>query len=88
MTRIPPTDEEVERLARLMYESYCDHANWKNYQGLPCPRWNDAATLGNRDATLSEAVRGHWRCVARVAFEGDYREPLPRRAIFPSGSAA
>lgn len=44
----------VLRRARDFYSVYCMSSDGKNYQGLPCPAWDD----------LTPAVRGHWYTVA------------------------
>lgn len=44
----------VLRRARDFYAVYCASSDGKNYQGLPCPKWDD----------LTPAVRGHWYTVA------------------------
>lgn len=46
--------QNMRSLARDLYAVYCASADGKNYQGLPCPAWDD----------LTEAVRGHWTTVA------------------------
>lgn len=28
-------------LAKIAYEEYAGYTNWKNYQGLQMPQWND-----------------------------------------------
>ena len=43
-------------IAVVMYEAYTANSDGLNYQGLPCPEWND----------LTEAVRNHW-CAAAIA---------------------
>jgi len=50
-------NQHTLRVARDLYATYCASSGGKNYQGLPCPAWND----------LTEAVRGHWFTVARRA---------------------
>lgn len=72
----PPQAEVVEEVAQFLYEIYCLCADWKNYQGLPCPRWNETATLGNPDATLTEKVRENWRAVASYVIANGFRSPL------------
>jgi hypothetical protein len=58
-----------ETYAQFLYEEYCSHADWKNYQGLPCPRWDDQATVGDPEKTLTPAVRSHWVHVATKVLE-------------------
>jgi hypothetical protein len=48
-------NQNVLRVARDLYATYCASSSGKNYQGLPCPAWD----------ALTEAVRGHWYTVAR-----------------------
>lgn len=44
-----------EELARAAYEAYIENSGGLNYQGLPCPTWEN----------LTEAIRGHWTVAAR-----------------------
>lgn len=86
-----PSNEQVETVAQHFYELYCDHSQWKNYQGLPCPMWSYGATKGDPVKQLTEAVRGHWRCVARDALANGFRLPEPgarSSAITYSGDSA
>ena len=53
-----PSDAELEQLARDFYAIYMVSCEGKNYEGKPCPQWLD----------LTEAVRTHWRSVARRAY--------------------
>lgn len=46
-------------IGRDFYAVYCASSGGKNFQGNPCPAWDD----------LPEAVRGHWSVVAHRAFE-------------------
>lgn len=32
---------EPTHLAKLAYESYCDHVNWQSVSGEKLPTWND-----------------------------------------------
>jgi hypothetical protein len=41
-------------LAKDLYLAYCASSDWKNFQGEPCPPWDD----------LPETVRTHWGAVA------------------------
>lgn len=47
----------TETVAKSLYEAYGLSADWKNYQGLPMPSWDQ----------LTEAIRGHWTASAREA---------------------
>ncbi len=52
-------DQSVE-LAKLAYNAYGDAVDFKNYQGLPMPSWDD----------LGDAIQGAWVAAAeRVADE-------------------
>jgi hypothetical protein len=71
------------RRARDLYATYCASSGGLNYQGLPCPAWDE----------LPEEVRGHWYTVALRARElvgapvfvdSECRESDPS----PSGSIA
>lgn len=53
-----PSDGEIESLARDFYAAYMVSCEGKNYQGNPCPQWQE----------LPEAIRGHWRACARRAY--------------------
>ena|ERR1051325_2784938 len=44
----------ILRRARDFYAVYCASSDGKNYQGLPCPEWDN----------LTDAVRRHWYTVA------------------------
>jgi hypothetical protein len=48
----------VMTYARDFYSAYMASCNGLNYQGLPCPKWDD----------LTDAVRGHWYVVALRSF--------------------
>lgn len=47
--------DAIRDVARSLYVAYVDNADGKNYQGLPCPAWNE----------LTSAVRSHW-CAAAL----------------------
>lgn len=32
---------EIKALARVAYEAYAEHQDWKNYQGNPIPQWEE-----------------------------------------------
>lgn len=42
-------DEQIA-LAKVAYHAYGAEADWKNYQGLPMPQWDD----------LGDAIQGAW----------------------------
>jgi hypothetical protein len=44
-------------LARTLYEAYTANSGNLNYQGLPCPKWDD----------LPQAIRDHWCAVSDKA---------------------
>lgn len=46
-------------LAQKGYESYGDKIGWKNYLGLPMPKWED----------LPEAIKGAWCASAQTMFD-------------------
>jgi hypothetical protein len=56
------TDEDLHtiaheaNLAKRAYEAYCDVVNWKNYQGLPVPRWHE----------LPAKIREAWMAAAKA----------------------
>ena len=45
-----------DALAKLAYEAYVDDAGGLNYQGKPCPKWDD----------LPEAIRQHWKVAVQA----------------------
>ena len=52
-----------DALARAMYEAYTKSSGGLNYQGKPCPKWDE----------LPAAICGHWQAaanVARIALKG------------------
>ena len=49
----------MEPRARDLYATYCASSGGKNFQGHPCPAWDE----------LPEPVRGHWVAVALRADE-------------------
>lgn len=55
----PASDREVEAFARDLYATYNASTGGKNYQGLPCPNWQD----------LGVKVQRAWRATARRAIE-------------------
>lgn len=46
--------EETVAMARGLYEAYIANSGGLNYQGLPCPTWEN----------LTPAIRGHWCATA------------------------
>ncbi len=46
-----PDEMGVDRLAQFAYYAYGSQTEWKNYQGLPMPKWGD----------LPPHIRGAWR---------------------------
>lgn len=49
--------DHVIEFARTLYQAYIGNSDGKNYQGLPCPTWEN----------LTSAIRGHWCVVANTA---------------------
>lgn len=45
-----------QQFARELYNTYVQHAGGVNYEGKPCPKWDD----------LPDAIRGHWQAVAET----------------------
>lgn len=43
-------------LAQLAYTAYGDHAEWKAWNGLPMPKWDDLTTV----------VRDHWQAATQA----------------------
>lgn len=62
-------DERTRAGARELYEVYIANSDGLNYQGLPCPTWDD----------LPEEVRAHWCAVADWVLnsEGQFRREAP-----------
>ena len=46
-------------LARKLYKAYTDSSGGLNYQGKPCPPWDD----------LTDPIRKHWTAAAKCAIE-------------------
>lgn len=58
--------------AKRLYAAYTENAHNLNYQGLPCPAWDD----------LTDSVRSHWCAVASRASTEEYlRESLPPQVV-------
>lgn len=55
---IPP--EDLERLARAAYQAYGETTDFKNYQGLPMPKWED----------LTPTIRAAWCAATRSTMRG------------------
>lgn len=53
---------DIHALARSAYEAYGRTTDFKNYQGLPMPRWDD----------LGEAIQLAWTAAAEVAYWQGY----------------
>lgn len=70
----PTTRPDVAELARAAYHAYNQHSGWKNFEGKPCPRWED----------LPEAVRQHWGA-AVIMVESELALRLARRFALPLG---
>lgn len=49
-----PSAQELETLAIEAYQAYGQVTGFKNYQGLPMPKWED----------LTEKIRDAWRAAA------------------------
>jgi hypothetical protein len=48
----------MEKLAKHLYEAYCEHTGWKSaVTGHPLPKWDDVAP----------AVREAWHAAAKAA---------------------
>lgn len=56
------TYEEIEKLAKQSYYAYGNVTDFKNYQGLPMPKWE----------ALTDKIREAWRAAARYAFSEGY----------------
>lgn len=46
-----------QAFARMLYAAYTRNSGNKNYQGLPCPTWED----------LPHNIKSHWCAVAEAA---------------------
>jgi len=42
----------IEALARIGYEAYGAHAEWKAFDGRPMPRWDDPGLTSKRSGAL------------------------------------
>lgn len=52
-------------LAQKAYEDYAEYTNWKNYQGLTMPQWED----------LPEGVKNAWMNAAAAVTEMVLEKP-------------
>lgn len=72
-------EDGIGRYARDYYAIYCASSGGKNFQGNPCPKWDE----------LPEAVRGHWKTVARRAMtlliDGADQQPVRVPGSFEVG---
>lgn len=60
---------DFEKLAKQCYYGYGSVTDFKNYQGLPMPEWEE----------LSDKIRAAWEAAARYAFnEGVLSVTLPK----------
>ena len=50
--------EQQERLAKQSYMAYGSVTDFKNYQGLPMPEWEQ----------LTDKIREAWKAASRYAF--------------------
>lgn len=50
--------EQQEKLAKQAYYAYGSVTDFKNYQGLPMPEWEQ----------LTDKIREAWKAAARYAF--------------------
>lgn len=70
-------------LARAMYEAYTASSGGLNYQGKPCPKWDE----------LPEAICKHWHAAADVARArgarniGPYRDAVAAARAFEFAQA-
>lgn len=51
----------VTHLAKTAYEAYCEHADWKNFEGNPIPQWDDLPE--------ETGVQDKWRTAAVAVFK-------------------
>jgi hypothetical protein len=56
----------IAHAARVAYEAYGKATDYKNYQGLPMPEWDD----------LTDTIRGAWRAAALAVVDAE-DEPEP-----------
>lgn len=53
------SEEYYLELAKIGYQAYGDKADWKNYQGLPMPAWDD----------LPENIKIYWQAAVKAIVE-------------------
>ena len=46
-------------LARVMFDAYGAHCDWKAWDGRPMPTWE----------AVNDAVRSHWEAAAQAAMD-------------------
>ncbi|MEL6614134.1 MAG: hypothetical protein AAFQ43_00265 [Bacteroidota bacterium] len=51
----------MDHLAKTAYEAYCDHAEWKNFEGKPIPQWDDLDE--------STGVQDKWRTSVQAVLD-------------------
>lgn len=56
------TDYGFEQLAKQAYMAYGSTTDFKNYQGLPMPEWEN----------LTDKIREAWKTAARFCFNEGY----------------
>ena len=61
----PPTTPES--IAKAAYEAYGKTTDFKNYQGLPMPKWED----------LSAKIRAAWVAASREVYDWTKRGYVP-----------
>lgn len=58
--------KQVEQLAKVVYNAYGNHADWRNYQGNPMPKWEE----------LPVPIAMHWIAAMQaifVTYPSDYK---------------
>lgn len=50
------TDNETTELAKLAYDAYGANRDYKNYQGLPMPAWEDLGDIQAAWEAAAEAI--------------------------------
>jgi hypothetical protein len=46
-------------LAKVAYEAYAEHQEWKNYQGNPIPQWEE----------VREDIKSAWRVAVQAVLQ-------------------
>lgn len=73
--------DDVADLARVMFNAYGEHAEWKSWDGRPMPKWSKddwpSGTPDDDRREINDAVRSHWIAAAAAALGKTLRRYVP-----------